>query len=232
MKLFGFGNGVEKEIKGIKEFIDNVKTMDVEKTDYKAIRSEFNVKVAGVLIGAKLETNKKGEYETGGWNSLPNKNQTGEIMILVADFIDNIEPKFLCGNAGIDEDMAIISPLGRNISDIEKINNSDFKKMLFENIEKSLSKEDFQMVSLLAERLRNHNYKVAGLWAAGVTVVVAAGVGVYMYNKSKSKNEAPKGEADSEKYDDIGSDVIISIEDDAPPVIVLGDDGSEVTVLD
>lgn len=230
MKLFGFGNAVKTQIGEIKDFVTKVKAMDVTQTDYKAIRSEFNVKVAGVIIGAKLETNKKGEYETTGWNSLPDKNQTAEIMLIVADFIDNVEPKFLCANAGIDEDMAIISPLCRNITDIEKINNSNFSKLLFENIEKALSKEDFQLLSLLAERLRKHNYKVAGLWAAGVTVVVAAGVGVYMYNKSK--NEAPKGEADSEKYDDIGSDVIISIEDDAPPVIVLGDDGSEVTVLD
>ena len=230
MKLFGFGNSVKTQIGEIKDFVTKVKTMDVEKTDYKAIRSEFNVKVAGVLIGAKLETNKKGEYETSGWNSLPNKNQTAEIMLIVADFIDNVEPKFICGNAGIDEDMAIISPLGRNISDMEKVNGTDFKKMLFENIEKSLSKEDFQMLSLLAERLRKYNYKVAGLWAVGVTVVVAAGVGVYMYNKKQDEKKLKDSE--SEKYDDIGSDVIISIEDDAPPVIVLEEDAPPVIVLD
>ena len=228
MKLFG--NSVKTQIREIKDFVSKVKDMDVDKVDYKVIRSEFNVKVSGAIIGAKLETNKKGEYETKGWNALPNKTQSAEIMLIVSDFIDNVEPKFICASAGIDEDMAIISPLCRNITDIEKINNSNFKKMIFENIEKPLSKEDFQLLSLLAERLRKHNYKVAGLWAAGVTVVVAAGVGVYMYNKSKNE-ETPKGEADSEKYDDIGSDVIISIEDDAP-VVVVGDDGSEVTVLD
>ena len=227
MKLFGFGNAVKTQIGEIKDFVTKVKAMDVEKTDYKSIRSEFNVKVAGVLVGVKLETNKKNEYETSGWNSLPNKNQTAEIMLIVADFIDNVEPKFLCGNAGIDEDMAIISPLGRNISDMEKVNNSDFKKMLFENIEKSLSKEDFQMLSLLAERLRKHNYKVAGLWAVGVTVVVAAGVGVYMYNKKQDEKKL----GNTENYDDVGSDVVITVEDDAP-IVIVSDDATEIVVLD
>lgn len=231
MKLFNFGNGVENQIGEIKNYVGEIKNANPEKVDYRAIRTKFNVMVAGALIGARIEENDKHEFETKGWSKLPNKNQTGEIMMIVADFIDTVEPKFICADAGVEQDMAIIDPLERNIHDMEKVNNTDFKDMLFKNIYKCLSKEDFQMLALLAERLRKHNMKVVGLWAIGVTVVVAGVAGVYLYQKKQKENKAEEDYSSNENYDDVGSDVVITVDDDTP-VVIVSDDASEVTVLD
>ena len=230
MKLFNLGNGVENQIGEIKNYVGEVKNANAAKVDYREIRTKFNIMVVGALIGARIEENDKHEFETKGWSKLPNKNQTGELMMIVADFIDNIEPTFLCADAGVDEDMAVIDPLGRNIHDMEKVNNKDFKDMLFKNIYRCLSKEDFQMLALLAERLRKHNMKVVGLWAVGVTVIIAGVAGAYVYHKKQKEKAAEEDESTNENYDDV-SDVVITV-DDETPVVIVSDDASEVTVLD
>ena len=88
------------------------------------------------------------------------------------------------------------------------------------------------LIAILAERLRKHNMKLAGIWAVGISIVAGAAIGVYMYQKKQEeRKDKEAGEAEeSESYDDIGSDVVITVDDDTPVVIV--NDDSEITVLD
>ena len=72
--------------------------------------------------------------------------------------------------------------------------------------------------------------KVAGLWAIGITIFIGIGVAAYAYNK-KQEAASTQNADPIENYDDVGSDVVITVEDDTP-VVIVGDDSTEVTVID
>lgn len=228
MAIFGFKNKVGKQIEELRTFIATVKTAGAS-VDYSRVRAEFNLRALTILSGTGFQQNQDGTWSTKGWSALPNKTEYIETQKLINDFIENVEPMFIV-TASDDDDMSIINPTGRIVQDVESINNSKFKEIIMKSFNKPLCKEDFQTIADLAERLRKHNYKMAAYWAAGLTLAIAAGVGLYMYKKNKAEEEKKEGFPTAE-YDDVGSDVVITVDDDMPVVIVT-DDAAEVTVLD
>lgn len=228
MALFNF-NSVNTQIKELRTFIATVKTAGAN-AEYNAVRAEFNLRAASALVGIGFKENEDGTWTSTGWSPLPNKNQTIEIQVLIDDFITNIEPNFKCNNVNIDDDMQIISPSGRFVQYDDNINNSKFKEIIIKALTKKLCKEDFLTLARLAEKLRMHNYKMVAYWALGITFAIGAGVGLYTYRKNKEQ-EAKKGETSTTEYDDVGSDVVITVDDDMP-VVIISDDIDEVTVLD
>jgi hypothetical protein len=173
-----------------------------------------------------VEVSKGVLTNTGNWGKLPNTDEAFDILILADEFIQTVELKYL---SSIDDDMVIVNPLGRYIPYVEKITNSKFKELIEGNMRKRLSKEDFMMIGKLAGELRKHNCWVVGGWAAGLTLAIMIGAGVYVY-KNGNKEKVEEIEVVEEDYDDVGSDIIISVDDDMP-IVIISDDGMGIRVV-
>lgn len=220
-----FGTKVGKQIEELKSFVATAKTADIE-SDYNKIRAQFNLYVSGALAGLTFKQNKDGLWTTNGWNALPSTDELIEIMLVVDEYITTVEPRFL--TVVEEDDMGIVNPMGRNIPEIDDIDNRRFKEILVMALNKQLSKEDFLILARLAAKLRKHNYRLGCFWAAGITFAIAASIGIYLYNKNRDDENR---DCDTAEYDDVGSDVVITVDDDMP-IVIVADDVTDVTVID
>ena len=222
-----FGKKVEKQIEELRTFVAAIKSAGAT-SDYKKVRAEFNLRALSLLSGTGFQESSDGKWSTKGWASLPSKNETNAIYRILNDYITNVDP--IINNIPVnDDDMTIINPTGRVIPEVDKITNSRFRELIISSLNKSLKLEDFIVIAELAEQLRSQNYRLGCYWAAGITLAIAAGVGVYVYRKNK--DEEKESEEETAEYDDVGSDVVITVDDDTP-IVIIGDESDSITFID
>lgn len=228
MKLFGFNKtkNVKGQMEALRTFINAAQAGQLG-NDYNVIRASFNVQVVGSLIGSVFVKNAEGVLTTSGWVAMPDKSEFTNILLMADEFILTVESKW---EEDSEDDMRVVNPLGRNIPVVEDITNEKFKEIILSVINKRLSKEDFLMISDLAERLRKHNYRLMGYWAAGITIAIAAGVGAYLYTRGKEEKTEEVVITTTSEYDDVGSDIMISVDDDMP-IVIISDDPMGVRVI-
>jgi hypothetical protein len=223
-----FGNKLGKQIEELRTFVAAIKSAGAT-SDYKKVRAEFNLRALTLLSGTGFEEVSEDKWVTKGWSSLPSKNQTIEILKIVNDFVTNVDP--IINNIPVnDDDMKIIDPSPNKVNtDSDKIDNNRFKEMMIAAFNKSLTYNDFLVIAGLAEKVRRQTYRLGCYWAAGITLAIAAGIGVYVYKKNK--NEEKDEEEETAEYDDVGSDVVITVDDDTP-IVIIGDESDVITFID
>ena len=167
-------SSMKEDIRDLEKFIQLAKKLKIgDRDEYPRIRAEFNVRVIAALLGIEFDQDDDGKFEITDLKEPPSSDEIFHITRLVNNFITNVEERFIPG-ISTKTTNAIKIPEGKTIND------RVFDDIVFKNLTKPLSTEDFMLIGTLGSELRKYrkrrlNYIIGGI-AVGTIILIAGGV--------------------------------------------------------
>lgn len=161
-------NREKSDIQKLSDFVEIAKKLPISKaSEYPSVRAELNVRAIAAILGIDFDCKEDGTFEITKVHSAPSSEDIFETVAIVNDFISSVESRFSIPS----KKEYIVIP--------EKVDKKAFADMVFGNLVKPLTINDFMAIGKIGTELRKYmkrrrNFIVGGIVAG--TILIAGGV--------------------------------------------------------